>query len=99
MGLIQVTPATLRAKAEELRSLNTNLKAKVENMNEVEQALAGKWKGDARDAFHQVFNNDKAQFDNFSILIENYIVALENAATEYDNKEAMNQQIASTRTY
>lgn len=99
MALIQVTSAQLRNQADTLRNLNNTLKGQVENLAGVEMDLAGMWTGDAKDAFHTVFNSDKEQFGNFSALVEQYIVTLENAATEYDNKESMNVEIASKRTY
>jgi WXG100 family type VII secretion target len=99
MALIQVTSATLRNQASELRSLNESLKTQVSNLESVEMELASMWTGDAKDAFHTAFNSDKGQFDVFYALIEQYIVTLENAATEYDNKEATNTSIANTRTY
>ena len=57
------------------------------------------WEGDAKTAFHTAFTNDKTQMDNFYNLMEQYIITLENIATEYENKEMANAQIASTRSY
>ena len=99
MAEIRVTTAEVRKKAEELRNLNSQFKQKVESLVSNEQALAAMWEGDAKTAFHNAFNNDKIQMDNFSSVMEQYTIALENIATEYDNKEALNTQIATQRTY
>ena len=99
MAEIRVTSAELRRKAEELRNLNSQFKAKVGDLTNCEQSLASMWEGDAKTAFHTAFNNDRIQWNNFHTLIEQYIVTLMNIATEYDNKEAMNASIASSRKY
>ncbi len=62
-----------------------------------EASLAGMWEGEAQQAFRSTFNNDKAQFDAFYNVIEQYATALDNIATEYDNKEALNQSLAASR--
>lgn len=99
MAEIRVTSAELRRKAEELRNLNSQFKSKVEELTNCELSLASMWEGDAKTAFHNSFNNDKIQWNNFHTLIEQYIVTLMNIAAEYDNKEAMNANIASSRNY
>ena len=99
MAEIRVTTAEVRNKANELRNLNSQLKGKVHNLVDTEGSLASMWEGDAKTAFHTAFNNDKAQWDNFAALIEQYCNALDNIAAEYDQKEATNANIASTRTY
>lgn len=99
MAEIRVTSAEVRKKAEELRSLNGQFKQKVEALVTSEQALVAMWEGDAKTAFNNAFNNDRIQMDNFSTVMEQYTIALENIATEYDNKEAINTQIATQRNY
>lgn len=99
MGLIQVSAAELKAKAGELRNLNSQFKTQVGNLESQEQALIGMWEGEARDAFNTAFNNDKTQMDNFYNLIEQYCVALENIAAKYEMAESQNVSTASTRTY
>lgn len=99
MAEIRVTSAELRRKADELKNLNSQFKAKVEDLTNCEGSLASMWEGDAKNAFHTAFNNDKIQWNNFHTLIEQYIVTLNNIAAEYDNKEALNANIASQRKY
>lgn len=99
MGLIQVSAAELRAKAAELRDLDSQFKTQVGNLESQEQVLVSMWEGEARDAFNTAFNNDKTQMDNFYNLIEQYCAALENIATKYEIAESQNAQTAGTRTY
>lgn len=99
MGLIQVSAAELKAKANELRNLNSQFKTQVGNLESQEQALIGMWEGEARDAFNTAFNNDKTQMDNFYNLIEQYCVALENIAAKYEMAESQNVSTAAARTY
>ena len=99
MAEIRVTSAELRRKADELKNLNSQFRAKVEDLTNCEGSLASMWEGDAKNAFHTAFNNDKIQWNNFHTLIEQYIVTLNNIAAEYDNKEAINTNIASSRKY
>lgn len=99
MAMIRVTAAQLRADAEELRNLNQQFKAAVSDLENTEGALNSMWEGDARDAFHQAFTNDKTQMDNFFNAIEVYAYSLEAAAAKYEQAEAQNVEIAATRAY
>lgn len=98
MAEIKVTSAEIRNKANELRQMNQQFKTKVEAMVTSENTLCGQWEGDAKTAFHTAFTNDKAKWDLFAQEIENYSIALENIAQEYDAKEAANTNIASQRS-
>lgn len=99
MALIQVTASQLKTKANELRSLNGQFKSQVGNLESQEAALASMWEGEAKNAFHTAFNNDKVQMDNFYNLIEKYCQALETIAQKYEQAEAQNLQTASNRSY
>lgn len=99
MALIRVTSAQLRAQAEALRTTNQNFKAQVNSLEEKEASLNSMWDGDANDAFHKAFSQDKVQMDNFYNAIMQYITVLENIADKYDQAEATNASTASTRNY
>lgn len=99
MAEIRVTAAQLKAKAEELTGLNNQLKTNVNELESCEQNLSAMWEGQAKDAFHQAFSNDKIQMTNFSTLIEKYVYTLTGIATEYERVEAINTETASTRSY
>ena len=99
MALIRVTAAQLKAKADELTNLNSTLKANVSELESCEQNLASMWEGQAKDAFHQSFNNDKIQMGNFSMLIEKYVATLLTIAAKYEQAESINTETAATRNY
>ena len=99
MALIRVTAAQLKAKAEELTNLNANLKTNVQELEASEQNLTSMWEGQAKEAFHQSFNNDKIQMGNFSMLIEKYVATMLTIAAKYEQAESINTETAATRNY
>lgn len=99
MAFFQVTASELKAKAEELRSLNSHFKNEVGNLESTEGALKSKWVGQANETFHNAFMRDKGQMDNFNALIERYVEALLQIAQQYERAEASNTQIAGSRNY
>jgi len=96
MADIQVTPAQLRNKAQELRRFNQQFKQAIETLEQRERTLVGQWKGEARDEFDRVFQNNRNQFNEFYQGIEKYIRVLEDAANAYENAERQNRQTAQT---
>lgn len=94
---IMVTSSQLRSKAQSLRQYNTQFKTAVDSLSTSEQSLASSWSGEAQQAFHAAFNDDKQQFELFRKGIDEYAAALEKAADEYDRAEAKNVQTAKTR--
>jgi WXG100 family type VII secretion target len=98
MALIRVTATSLRSAAEELRGRNGDFKTQVESLVETEDRLKSSWQGQANDAFHAAFTNDRQYMDSFNALIEKYCVALETIADEYERAESTNTDTATTRT-
>lgn len=96
---ITVNTATLRSKASELRSQNKNLKTQIGNLTTQENSLNAMWDGDANTAFHNAFNKDITQMNNFYNAIEKYCSTLEEIAKQYDSTEKANQSIAAKRNY
>lgn len=97
MGLIRVTVPELRAKAEELASLNANLKSNVSDLEMGEQNLSTMWEGEAKQAFRQAFNRDKIQMTNFTTLIDKYVMTMQTIAAKYAQAESTNVGIATNR--
>ena len=85
---IQVTTATLKNKANELK-----------NLNSAESSLNGMWEGEAKDAFHKAFSQDITQMHNFYNAIEQYVQKLEQIAAAYEKAEKKNTSTATTRKY
>ncbi|HIS07245.1 MAG TPA: WXG100 family type VII secretion target [Candidatus Choladocola avistercoris] len=99
MASFITTPAQLRAKAEELSSLNNSFKTNVSELEAEEQNLMGMWEGQAKEAFHQAFSSDKIQMTNFSTLIEKYVASLITIAAKYEEAERINTETATARKY
>lgn len=99
MAAFQVTSSELKAKAAELREMNSQFKTQVGNLETQEGALAGMWEGEAQKIFHNQFLTDKTQMDAFSNLIEQYCAALDTIAAKYDMAESLNVATAQARTY
>lgn len=99
MAAFRVTSSELRAKAGELREMNSQFKTQVGNLENQEGSLMTMWDGEARNAFDTAFRNDKAQMDNFYNLIQVYCESLEMIAAKYDLAESQNVSTAQTRTY
>ena len=99
MAEIKVTSGELKNKASELRQLNSQFRKSVEDMTSSEQQLVGMWDGDAKESFHNAYNNDRSQMDVFYDTIEKYCQALENNAAKYEAAEQKNLNTASQRTY
>lgn len=96
---ITVTVDQVTKKAEELKNLNSKLKKKIENLITQENSLNGMWDGQANDEFHNAFQKDITQMNNFYTTIEQYIAKLNEIANEYRKAEQKNVSIASKRTY
>ena len=94
MSMFRVNASTLRSHAEQLSTLNESFKTQISNLNDKENALSNMWEGEARNAFHNAFQQDKAQFDVFYQGIKNFITTLENDAAEYEKAEAQNLSTA-----
>ncbi|MCC8151648.1 MAG: WXG100 family type VII secretion target [Lachnospiraceae bacterium] len=99
MSLIRVSATTLKTEASELANLNATFKGYVNDLESTEQSLVSMWDGEAKEAFHTAFNNDKIQMTNFSTLIEKYVATLQTIAAKYEQAEATNLSTAQTRTY
>ena len=97
MGLIRVTASQLRTAAGEIRSLNGQFKSQVGNLEAGEGTLASQWEGEAKNAFHKAFLDDKAKWEEFYKLIEEYCIRLEEIAKKYEEAENRTTSIATTR--
>ena len=97
MAQIMVTASEVHKSAEQLRNLNSQFQTKLDSLVSRESALVSKWEGDAREAFHSAFNSDKAKMDQFHQVIDEYAIALDQIATNYENAEGKTTQIAASR--
>jgi len=84
MAFIQVNPETLRAKAGEVRSLKTEHDTAIAKLTTLVHALSEQWKGAAQDAFVAKFDSMKAQFTNFSEMLEGYAKLMDESAKNFE---------------
>lgn len=99
MGFFQVTASELRRKAETMQSLNRQFGVKSSELEEKEAALCTMWEGQAKEAFHGAFQKDRQQMEAFERLIDRYVQTLLEIATRYEEAEARNAELASSRNY
>ena len=99
MAFFQVTSRELRNKAETLRNLNGQFRAKCNDLSSQEQELCSMWEGQAKDAFHHAFARDQEQMTSFEKLIERYVEVMLEIAARYEEAENRNAEIASSRSY
>ena len=78
-----------------LRQSNAALRQRLETLKNVHSALSdkmaevgGMWEGPARDAFHQQFQSDCAEFSELCSQLGEVLDSLEHAAQEYDACDA-----------
>lgn len=99
MADFRVSINDLKTKVDSLRQLNSQFKSQVADLESTEASLNGMWEGQARETFHQAFNSDKVQMDNFYNAIEVYAQRLEAIAAKYAQAEAESVELASSRSY
>lgn len=99
MAKFQVTTAELKTAIADLQEKNSTFLTKVSELEQAQQALKAQWQGDANTAFNAAFENDKAQWMNFSKLITQYIQALQTIMETYEKAEAANTTTATNRSY
>ena len=99
MAQIMVTSTQLRQTAEQLKELNGQYRTQLGALESTEATLKGQWEGEANEKFHAAFVRDKAEMDEFAGLIDQYAVALEQIAAEYEKAEQANADLATQRNY
>ena len=99
MSQYTVTIQQITSAIDTLTQLNSEFKTATSNLETTEGQLCSMWEGEARDTFDAAFKKDKTQMDNFFNAIEVYAQRLEAAAAKYEQAEAQNTEIATTRTY
>lgn len=94
-GMIQVTPKTLRSKADELRSQNKTLRTQIDQFRSQANSLNGMWEGDAHNAFKAETTKSMGKMEQFCAAIDNFATALDNIANQYEAAESKNVSIAA----
>lgn len=99
MSEFRVSVQELKAKADELRALNSQFKSSVGELESTEANLASMWEGEAKASFHNAFTGDKVQMDNFYNAIEVYAAKLDVIINRYIQAENSNVTLANERNY
>ncbi|MDD2980436.1 MAG: WXG100 family type VII secretion target [Hespellia sp.] len=99
MSEFRVSVQELKAKSDELRTLNSQFKSAVGELESTEANLASMWEGEAKNTFHNAFTSDKVQMDNFYNAIEVYVQKLDAIINRYIQAENNNITIANERKY
>lgn len=99
MSQFTVTFQQLKSAIDTLTQLNSDFKTATSNLESTEGQLCSMWEGQARDTFDAAFKRDKAQMDKFYTEIQRYIQVLQENLARYQQAEAENTEIASTRKY
>lgn len=93
MAVIQVTPETLRSKANDVRNYRTEHDDVMQKLKNLIYALNEIWKGEAQNAFLEKYESMQPTFTNFSELLEGYAKLMDTAANEL---ETTDQSLKST---
>lgn len=99
MSRTTLTASQMQNAINELNASNNEYKARVNEMGEAQQTLMGTYQGDAANAFNAAFQGDFAKWGEFAALIDQYVEALSEILTIYNETEAANTEIAKNRTY
>ena len=97
MARVVVDTAKLTQVANELRSLNNQLKNEASTMRSNQQSLNAQWDGPSHDNFNQAFTRNVGEFEAFSRLIDEYANKLDSFVRDYVSTENRNKEIARTR--
>lgn len=79
----------------ELQRLNGEFTTKASDIDREHTSLTQKWEGDASTAFEEHYQNERQNFDVFSMAIDEYIQGLTNILENYNTAEDKNKTIAS----
>ncbi|MDQ6595100.1 MULTISPECIES: pore-forming ESAT-6 family protein [Bacillus] len=82
IGLNEVT-----STASQIRTLNHNLTARLDEIKKEMNALANAWNSDASNTIRNNFNSLVPKFDNFREIVESYGKFLDQTVNSYDSTE------------
>lgn len=88
MAVIQMTPELLNEKAREIRRLREEHDGVIRNMDTLIHGLDAIWKGESQAAYIAKFESMSQTFLNFSEMIEQYAVLMDNSARQLQEADA-----------
>jgi WXG100 family type VII secretion target len=96
MAKFNVTPSELTSAANMISEDNAQFRARVSDLITCAEELSSMWQGDANVTFTNYFNTNSGNWTSFAALIDEYVAALNNVATIYNNAESVNTETART---
>lgn len=99
MSTFEITASQVQNVIRDLSASNSEFKNRVAELAESQQTLAGKWEGAAKIAFNNDFNKNKVKWDEFGVLVDQYIQALQSIMEIYEKSDQQSSEIASTGAY
>ncbi len=87
MAQFTVTPDTLTSVAGNIRSIDGQFIAKMDEIGQHMRTLKAKWDSDAANGFMAKFRGLRDNFDNYSKVIQSYATFLDKAAEAYGSTE------------
>lgn len=96
MAQIQVTASQLSESQAQLKSLNTQLKAAIDDTDSIVKQLKNDWEGDAAEAFQESYNSNSQRLNQAVEGIQTFISALDKIVEQYKQTEANNVRIANS---
>lgn len=92
---IKISLAEVTSTASQIRTLNQNLNARLEDIKREMNNLASSWDSDASNTIRSNFNAMQPQFDTFREIVDSYAKFLDNTVTNYNTAETQINQNAS----
>jgi len=93
---IKITMGEVTKTAGTIRSLNTSLDSKLEDIKKGMNALQSTWQSDASETIRQKFNNLAPRFQEYKAVIESYAKFLDETVKSYQSTESSINTSASS---
>lgn len=84
---IKISTQVLVDTADKIRSINTELTTKLNDINTSMNDLEASWKSDAASSIRDAMNALKPRFEEYNTIVESYAKFLVNTAQNYDDTE------------
>ena len=85
---IKISLGEVSSTAGSIRTINTNLGTRLDEIKKEMNDLAQTWQSDASNTVRERFNSLAPKFDNYRQIIESYAKFLDNTVTNYDATES-----------
>lgn len=94
-GSIEIQSQVLIDTAGKVRNCNTNMDAKLADINQAMNALESTWRSDAATDIRAAMNALKPRFEQYKAVVESYAKFLDTTAKNYETTEGSVQNTAA----